>query len=97
MELTDLEYRALEDVVGSEYISRELAIRDTYNQVWGNKLVFGEKWSPRPAAVLLPGNTEEIQAIVRVCNRDGIQFKPFSSGFEITAIGLASEIGRAHV
>jgi hypothetical protein len=93
MELTEREYRALEDIVGAEYISKDLAIRDTYNQVWGNKLVFGEKWSPRPVAVLLPGNTEEIQAIVRVCNRYGIQFKPFSSGFEITAIGLASEKG----
>jgi FAD/FMN-containing dehydrogenase len=93
MELTEREYKALEDIVGTEYISKDLAIRDTYNQVWGNKLVFGEKWSPRPVAVLLPGNTEEVQAIVKVCNRYGIQFKPFSSGFEITAIGLASEKG----
>ena len=93
MELTEREYRALEDIIGAEYISKDLAIRDTYNQVWGNKLVFGEKWSPRPVAVLLPGNTEEVQAIVKVCNRYGIQFKPFSSGFEITAIGLVSEKG----
>jgi len=91
MELTDLEYKALEDIVGSENISREPAILETYNQVWGNKLVFGQKWSPRPAAVLLPGSTEEVQAIVKACNRFGIQFKPFSSGFEITAIGLVSD------
>ena len=64
MELTKEEYSALEDVVGFEYITREPAIRDTYNQIWQNKLLFGEKWSKRPSAVLLPGSTEEIQAIM---------------------------------
>lgn len=91
MELAKDVYRALEDVVGREYISREPVIRDTYNQIWGNKLVFDEKWSIRPAAVLLPGSTEEVQSIVKVCNRYRIPFKPFSSGFEITATGLESE------
>ncbi len=91
MELEEREYRALEDVVGAEYITQDPVILDTYNQVWGNKLVFGEKFSPRPTAVLLPGSTGEVQAIVKVCNRYGIPFKPFSSGFEITALGIASE------
>ena len=91
MEIEELIYRALEDVVGVEYISQDPVILDTYNQVWGNKLVFGEKFSTRPSAVLLPGNTEEVQAIVRVCNRHSIPFKPFSSGFEITALGIANE------
>ena len=91
MELSKWEYGALEDIVGSENISQDPVILDTYNQVWGNQLVFGEKWSRRPAAVLLPGSTEEIQAIVKVCNRYGIVFKPFSSGFEITAIALVSD------
>jgi glycolate oxidase len=84
-------YEALRDVVGPEYITQAPAILDTYNQVWGNKLLFDEKWSNRPAAVLLPGNTEEVQAIVRVCNRHKIPFKPFSSGFEVTATALVSE------
>ena len=59
--------------------------------VWGNKLVFGEKWSVRPGAVILPGSTEEVQKIVRVCNRYKISFKPFSSGFEIVATALDNE------
>ena len=91
MALKKESYEALEDVVGPEYISQDPAIQETYNQVWGNKLVFGEKWSTRPAAVLLPGSTEEVQAIVRVCNRYKISFKPFSSGFEIMSTALASE------
>ncbi len=93
MELTREAYRALEDIVGSDYITEEPAIRDTYNQVWGNKLVYGEKWSLRPAAVLLPASTEEVQAIVRACNKYKIMFKPFSSGFEIVATALAAENG----
>jgi glycolate oxidase len=91
MEMLDNIYKAFEDVVGEEFITRNPAIRDTYNQVWGNKLVFGQKFSTRPAAVLLPGSTEEVQGIVKVCNRYGVPFKPFSSGFEITAIGLTTE------
>lgn len=47
MALTKESYEALEDVVGPEYISQDPAIQETYNQVWGNKLVFGEKWSTR--------------------------------------------------
>ncbi len=91
MDLSKWEYGALEDIVGPENISQDPVIMDTYNQVWGNQLVFGEKWSRRPSAVLLPGSTEEVQAIVKVCNRYGIVFKPFSSGFEITAIALARD------
>ena len=91
MELEKDAFRALEDVVGPEFISQDPAIMDTYNQVWGNKLVFDEKWSTRPAAVLLPETTEEVQSIVRVCNRYKVPFKPFSSGFEIVSTALESE------
>ena len=77
--------------MGPENISRDPAIRDTYNQVWGNKLVFDTKFSNRPAAVVLPGNTKEVQAVVRICNRYKISFKPFSSGFEVVSTSLVSE------
>lgn len=93
MALTDIEYQSLEDVVGSENITREPAILDTYNQCWGHKAVFDQKFSTRPAAVVLPGSTEELQSIVKLCNRYRILFKPFSSGFEIVAFALANERG----
>jgi len=93
MKLPKEEYQALEDIVGQEYISQDPVIMETYNQVWGNKLFFGEKHSICPAAVLLPANTSEIQAIVKACNRYGILFKPFSSGFEFVAIALEKEKG----
>jgi glycolate oxidase len=93
MKLAKEAYRALEDIVGEEYITQEPIILDTYNQVWGNKFFFDEKHSTRPAAVLLPATTEEISAVVRVCNRYGILFKPFSSGFEYLSLALENEKG----
>lgn len=93
MALREFEYQALEDIVGPENITQEPEILDTYNQCWGHKLVFDQKWSTRPAAVLLPRSTEELQAIVKVCNRYHITFKPFSSGFEIVAFALPNERG----
>jgi len=91
MALTDTEYGALEDIVGPENITREPAILDTYTQCWGHKAVFDQKFSTRPGAVVMPGSTEECQAIVKACNRYRILLKPFSSGFEIVAFALAHE------
>lgn len=80
-------YRALEDVVGEEYISQEPAILDSYSFVWGNELLYdGEKFSPRQLAVVLPGSTEEVQALIRVCNRYGVKFRPHASGFDVAAL-----------
>lgn len=91
MALTDIEYQAFEDIVGPENITRDPVILETYNQCWGHKAVFDQKWSTRPAAVIMPGSTEECQSIVKVCNRYKIRFKPFSSGFEIVAFALEKE------
>ena len=93
MKLAANEYQALEKIVGTEYITREPVILDTYNQVWGNKFFFDEKHSVRPAAVLMPASTDEISAIVKVCNEYGILFKAFSSGFEYLSLALESEKG----
>ena len=93
MKLTREEYRALEATVGPEYITQEPVIMDTYNQVWGNKFFFDAKHSVRPAAVLLPASAEEIAAAVKACNKYGILFKAFSSGFEYLSLSLAHSKG----
>ena len=93
MKLSKQEYQALEDIVGPEYITQEPVILDTYNQVWGNKFFFDEKHSVQPAAVLLPATTEEIAAVVKVCNQYGILFKAFSSGFEYLSLSLVHTKG----
>lgn len=93
MKLSPEEYKALEDIVGAEYITQEPVIMDTYNQVWGNKFFFDEKHSVRPAAVLLPANAEEISKVVKVCNKYNILFKAFSSGFEYLSLSLMHHKG----
>ncbi len=79
-------YRALEDVVGPAFISEEPTVLDGYSFFFLSELITAlgqggeKKFIPRPAAVLLPGSTEEIQEIVRVCNRRGLRFHAFSTG-----------------
>ena len=84
-------YLALEEVVGPDFITEDTALLDTYDQCWGNRLFYEDKFATRPGAVLLPESTEEVQKIVRICNKYGIIFKPFSSGFENVSVSLASE------
>jgi glycolate oxidase len=93
MKLTKEEYKALEDIVGPEYITQEPVIMESYNQVWGNKLAFGDKRHNPPAAVLLPATVEEIQAIVRYCNQAGILFKASARAFEYVATYLGNQRG----
>ena len=85
-------YRAFEDVVGPENISENPAILDSYAwtgvpQERETPGTAGEgetefvRFAPRFEAVVLPKDTAEVQAIVKLCNRYGIKFKAFSTGF----------------
>jgi glycolate oxidase len=64
-------YKALEDVVGPENISEASVILGSYAQ----------RARPRFEAVTLPKTTEEVQAIVRLCNKFKVQFKASSTGW----------------
>jgi glycolate oxidase len=61
-------YQAFEDVVGEENICDDPAIMPSY---------FGTEF----AAVILPGNTEEVQAIIKLCNKHKVQFRPICTGW----------------
>lgn len=75
-------YQALEDIVGPENISDEPAILDSYAfQHWAEFRHYGSKFMPRAGAVVLPGSTEEVQAIVKACNRYKLKFKAHSTGW----------------
>jgi len=72
-------YKALEGVVGAQNISEEPAILDSY--AWRSGMFAGMvKFMPRFEAVVLPKDTEEVQAIVKLCNRYKIRFKASSTG-----------------
>ena len=66
--MTDDIYRAFEGVVGSENVSRSHAIMSTY---------FRTEFS----AIVLPKDTAEVQAVVRLCNRHGLKFRAISTGW----------------
>jgi hypothetical protein len=82
-QLSDEAYRALEDIVGAANVSRDAAILDGYAFQWLAELVRPDQshYMPRPAAVVLPATTEEVQAIVRLANKYGLKVKPHGTGW----------------
>jgi glycolate oxidase len=68
MALSKEVYQAFEDVVGEENICDDPAIMPAY---------FGTEF----AAVILPGSTEEVQAIVKLCNKYKVRFRPICTGW----------------
>jgi glycolate oxidase len=68
MALSKEVYKEFEDVVGEENICDDPAIMPAY---------FNNEF----AAVLLPGNTAEVQAVVKLCNKHKVQFRPICTGW----------------
>ncbi|MBN2108708.1 MAG: FAD-binding oxidoreductase [Deltaproteobacteria bacterium] len=77
-------YRALEDVVGREFISQDRAVLECYSKfsvdAGGTLKKHMKDPSNIPACIVYPGSTEEVQAIMRVCNRYKINVIPFTNG-----------------
>jgi len=88
-------YQAFEDIVDQENISQEPVILDSYAFQMGTKAVPYKIWMERPEAVLLPGSTGEVQAIVKACNRYGVKFKALGSGF--CTVANVARPGRIHL
>ncbi|MBN2061255.1 MAG: FAD-binding oxidoreductase [Deltaproteobacteria bacterium] len=72
-------YKAFEDIVGTRNISQDIGILETYRCIPAQSSAhygpFYKHITPRPQAVLLPGSTEEVRNIVRLCNKYKIKFK----------------------
>jgi glycolate oxidase len=81
--LTDEAYRDLEKAAGAENVSREAGVLDGYAWQPTNNDHPVERWVTRPVAVALPSSTEEVQEIVRACNKHGLRFKAFSTGWGV--------------
>jgi len=76
-------YEALEQIVGEKNISQEAVILDAYARQYqsGAEALAGGLYNPIPEAVLLPGSTEEVQAIQKICNRFKVPSKAMSTGW----------------
>lgn len=76
-------YKEFEDIVGPDNISDDPAVLDSYVTPMAQAQhhmgpAYGVT-TPRGLAVLMPGSTEEVQAIVRICNKYQIKFKAAST------------------
>jgi glycolate dehydrogenase FAD-linked subunit len=80
--ISDEAFADLEAAVGAEFASREPGVLDGYT--WQPTINDDPgKWVKRPVAVVLPASTEEVQEVVRACNRHGLKFKAFSTGWGV--------------
>jgi glycolate oxidase len=89
--LTDEIYEELKGIVGGDNVTR----MDTYAFQYIAEIVVGDSYMGRPCAVVLPASTEEVQAIVRLCNREGIKYKAVSTGWG--AYGASPEDGMLQI
>ncbi|HSB65712.1 MAG TPA: FAD-binding oxidoreductase, partial [Anaerolineales bacterium] len=86
-------YKTLEDIVGARNISEDPALLDSYRYSLAHTAIhlgpFYNTFTPRGAAILMPGSTEEVQAIVKLCNQYKIKYKASSTFW--SAQGYPSE------
>ncbi|MFX1286515.1 MAG: FAD-binding oxidoreductase [Promethearchaeota archaeon] len=81
------ELSELEDIVGKKWVSTTPCVLDTYAYYMNPETINkdGSQWLPRPAAVVLPQSTAEIQEIMRFCCTSPFMAKPLSTGFHAAA------------
>jgi hypothetical protein len=88
-------YQELEDIVGPDNISDDPALLDSYRYPLSHTAIhlgpYYRVYTPRGAAAILPGSTEEVQAIIKVCNKYKIKFKASSTFW--SAMGYPSHEG----
>ncbi len=96
MSLTPEVFRIFEDIVGEKNISDADVILDAYTFNWLAEFhpgcAPGKFVQNRPLAVILPGSAEEVQALVRACNRYGVKFKPSSTAYGSHAFSLEEDV-----
>ena len=83
MEISRDAYRAIEDTVGTDNVTDDPAMLDSYAfEVMAETVRPNQShFMPRPWAVVLPGSTEEVAAVTKVCNKYKIKVKPISTGW----------------
>jgi len=89
MAFTEVAYKALKDIVGEDNATNDPALCQAYSRVqWlPGGVLQREKCGTnmRPACVVMPGSTEEVQSIIKIANRYSFPFIPRGSGFTFQA------------
>jgi len=78
MGLSTIAYKSLQSIVGEEYVSDDPAICQAYSRGGWGKGIY-DMGNRSAACVVLPKDTEEVQAIVRLANRYQFPFIPMGS------------------
>ena len=77
-------YRAIEAVVGKNYITDDPADCEGYRSGPGgyeSGTGYERIMTRLPGAIVMPRTTEDVQKIVKICGRYGLPFVPYSTGF----------------
>jgi hypothetical protein len=77
-------YKGLESIVGKEYISADPVVCEGYRAGPGGYecgLGYERVMTKIPGCVIMPRTTEEVQKIVKVCNRYKVPYVPYSTGW----------------
>lgn len=80
-------YQALAEVVGPDFVSDDIVIRECYSRD-PHPSITVRKMNKDPITVpdliILPSSTEEVQAVLRIANRYGVNVIPMGSGDNLT-------------
>jgi FAD/FMN-containing dehydrogenase len=88
------ELSELEEIVGKKWVSTAPCVLDTYAYYMNPETMNkdGSQWLPRPAAVVLPETTAEVQEIMRFCSSSRFMAKPLSTGFHTAAAASNEDV-----
>ena len=69
-------YEALADALGPANICDDPGVTCAYSYMWLLHSTHAQSWRYRPAAVVLPGNTRDVQTIIQIANRYRFNYIP---------------------
>jgi hypothetical protein len=72
-------YKAFKNIVGPEWLTDDPAITESYTKSGELQDTLYQRSHMPPGVVVMPKSTEEVQKIVKVCNRYHLPFSPIGS------------------
>lgn len=85
--------RALQNIVGEPHASADRSVLSAYYWNGGVGAMPGPKQGKHwPLAVVMPGSTEEVAAIVKLCVAEGLRYRAHSTGNGGTFVSLQANV-----
>lgn len=74
-------YQALENALGPENVCDDPGVTCAYSYMWLLYSTHAQSGRYRPAVVVLPGSTEDVQTIIKIANRYSFNYIPVGTNF----------------